>query len=435
MSNTKLKIHPRFSKVFRELTPEEKRTLEHLLLRDGVMDYIKTWNGYIVDGHNRYEICTRNNIKFNTIEMTELKSEDDVELWIRNFGSGRRNLTDYEKIENEERTIELEGLIAKAKEKQSKAGTTVGIANLKYVDEQLCAQSAQSCETDDADDNDDEEAIDTIEEIAKRAGVSRRQVAKFRKIKNEGTPDDIEKVKSGQASIGEIAKKVQSRVYREKESKLKDTTDIKINSNDVKFFNCDLLSADIPDNSLDAIITDPPYPREFLDCWRKLAEFAVKKLKDGGVLIALSGQSYLPDVYKNMTIEGLNYYWTGCVQHKRPTDIQNKKVKCYWKPYLWYVKGKYNKTFQPTDVFSDSSYEEHVEGQVFHKWGQSVDLFNQIIQKFTYADELVCDPFMGGGTTGLSCVNNKRKFIGIEILEENYKISRNRISELLSKEN
>jgi len=165
-----------------------------------------------------------------------------------------------------------------------------------------------------------------------------------------------------------------------------------------------------------------------LDCWKKLAQFAAKKLKDGGILIAASGQSYLPTVYKNMEVVGLNYYWTNCIYTPGVSaELQMKRLRTNWKPLLFYVKGEYKRTFQKTDVYV-SEYEDTANGQKYHKWGQSYPVFNQIVLDYTYANDLVCDPFLGGGTTGVSCIENKRKFVGIELDADTFNIAKERLS-------
>lgn len=211
-------------------------------------------------------------------------------------------------------------------------------------------------------------------------------------------------------------KKEKLNLYHEKENKLKDTSNVVIDniSNRYNLYNCDLLDAPIEDNSLDAIVTDPPYSHKFIDCWSSLATFARAKLKEGGILVAISGRYYLPEVYKNMTIEELNYYWTCCIQMTVSANLYHKRLKSYWKPLLFYVKGEYNRTFLKSDVFKPD-YSDTVEGQKHHKWGQSLPLMKDIIERFTYADELICDPFAGGNTTILAGLELKRRMIGIEI--------------------
>lgn len=52
---------------------------------------------------------------------------------------------------------------------------------------------------------------------------------------------------------------------------------------------------------------------------------------------------------------------------------------------------------------------------------------DEIIKIHTNKEEIILDPFMGSGTTGVSALKNKRKFIGVEISDEYYEIAKNRI--------
>ena len=58
MSRPKLIVDPEFKGLIRPLTTSEREQLEANLLADGCLDSIIVWDGIIVDGHNRYEICT-----------------------------------------------------------------------------------------------------------------------------------------------------------------------------------------------------------------------------------------------------------------------------------------------------------------------------------------------------------------------------------------
>ena len=52
----------------------------------------------------------------------------------------------------------------------------------------------------------------------------------------------------------------------------------------------------------------------------------------------------------------------------------------------------------------------------------------KLVSDFTQAEETICDPFMGSGTTGVACANLGRKFIGIEICEKYFDIACERIA-------
>lgn len=89
----KLKIKKEFKNLIRPLHRQEYLQLEENILNDGCREAIITWNGYIVDGHNRYEICTAHNIPFNVIEK-EFDCEEAAVAWICANQLGRRNISE-----------------------------------------------------------------------------------------------------------------------------------------------------------------------------------------------------------------------------------------------------------------------------------------------------------------------------------------------------
>ena len=111
----------------------------------------------------------------------------------------------------------------------------------------------------------------------------------------------------------------------------------------IHHLSCAELAAEIPAESVDWIITDPPYPKEFLPCWSELGEFAAHSLKPGGFLLAMSGMCYLPEVFGRLgAAEGLEYWWTlfyDLTRGRHPGNWQYKAgLNSYWKPVLWYYK-------------------------------------------------------------------------------------------------
>lgn len=82
------------------LTEKQKKALEENLLSNGyVGSPIYTWNGYIVDGHNRYEICKKHNMEFKFEELFTMEvSKTDVMEWMINTQLGRRNLIPAQRI-------------------------------------------------------------------------------------------------------------------------------------------------------------------------------------------------------------------------------------------------------------------------------------------------------------------------------------------------
>ena len=60
--------------------------------------------------------------------------------------------------------------------------------------------------------------------------------------------------------------------------------------------------------NIDCIITDPPYPKEFIECFSDLSLYASKHLKDDGFMAVYSGQYHLPEVIQRLS-EHMTYVW------------------------------------------------------------------------------------------------------------------------------
>lgn len=89
----KLKIDPQYEKLIPPLSAEEFKYLEENIKRDGCREPLCTWGKTIIDGHNRYKICTSNNIPFHVQEI-EFSSKEDAIDWICTNQLGRRNISE-----------------------------------------------------------------------------------------------------------------------------------------------------------------------------------------------------------------------------------------------------------------------------------------------------------------------------------------------------
>ena len=98
-----LQIDLTFQDFLRPLTSVEYKVLEDNILKYGIRDSIVVWKNHntIIDGHNRYSICQKNNIDFNIVQL-DFETEDDVISWMIENQDGRRNETlemKYKKID------------------------------------------------------------------------------------------------------------------------------------------------------------------------------------------------------------------------------------------------------------------------------------------------------------------------------------------------
>ena len=64
-----IQIDAEFKALIPPLAPDELAQLEANIIKDGCRDPLVLWDGILIDGHNRHEICTRNGLPFQTVEM------------------------------------------------------------------------------------------------------------------------------------------------------------------------------------------------------------------------------------------------------------------------------------------------------------------------------------------------------------------------------
>lgn len=89
-----VKIDPEFQTLIPPLTDDEYQRLEKSILAEGVRECIITWDGTIIDGHNRYRICQEHGLECPSIERT-FQSRDAAKIWIIENQFARRNLQSY----------------------------------------------------------------------------------------------------------------------------------------------------------------------------------------------------------------------------------------------------------------------------------------------------------------------------------------------------
>lgn len=185
-------INQEFKDLIPPLEKEEKLELEKSLKSEGCREPIITWNNMIVDGHNRYDLCTKNNIQFKTIKK-EFGSKKDVLYWIITNQLARRNLAVYDRtmlvLKRED--------IFKAKAKTNQATSGKGI----YGGKPLSQIS--------------EKAVDRYKEIAKLAKTSHDTIAKVKYIKQNATQQQKKELSKQTTTINKIYTDIKKKKQRE----------------------------------------------------------------------------------------------------------------------------------------------------------------------------------------------------------------------------
>ena len=182
------------------------------------------------------------------------------------------------------------------------------------------------------------------------------------------------------------------------------------------------LARALPDESVDLIFTDPPYPREFLPLYGWLAKEAARVLKPGGSCFALAGHYYLPDVIDQMR-QHLDWHWACCLYQPTVTNSYRcfpRRVDVYWKPLLWFTKGRYTGPFIMDGFNSTAPDKQH------HAWGQSERYVRQFLERQDRS-AILLDPFTGGGTVPAVCKQLGRHYVAFEIDAETATLARERV--------
>lgn len=178
-----MKIDVEFQSLIPPLTYEEKKMLEESILSEGCRDAIVVWNDTIIDGHNRYEICTKHGIPFETVSR-EFENRNDVIEWIIKNQFGRRNLPLHERARL---ALRLKPVIAeKAKSNKQEAANKMNLIVGNNVSTEICENVLP---------------IDTQKEIAKAAGVSHDTIAKVEKIEESAPTPVVQASRKGDISV------------------------------------------------------------------------------------------------------------------------------------------------------------------------------------------------------------------------------------------
>jgi len=179
-------IDPEIKALIPPLQEDERMQLEqNILAARKCHDAIILWDGIIIDGHNRFEICEKHGIEFEVVDMP-LPNREAVKVWILENQLGRRNLSDVARIEIA--LLKEEMLREKARKKQSLAG---GDKSSNKGDGALLFQVSKP----------KIDSINVREAIAAEAGVCETTLHRYTEIKEQGCPELLEHVRSGELTI------------------------------------------------------------------------------------------------------------------------------------------------------------------------------------------------------------------------------------------
>ena len=221
-----LKIKKEFKELIPDLSAEEFKQLEDNCINDGIRDKLIIWEDYIIDGHNRFEIAGKHNLKFQTEEIA-FDNEDEAKIFIINLQLGRRNLVEFVKIELMQKRKEI--LMKKGKEKMSEGGKGMSII--------------------------DRPSHSTRKQLSKELKISSGKLAQAEIVIKKATPEVKQKLRAGEISINNAYQDIKKNEKRNEVYKKE--ISYKENIKEVTEFDVDIFTTD---KKFNIVYADP--------CWQ-----------------------------------------------------------------------------------------------------------------------------------------------------------------------
>lgn len=207
--------------------------------------------------------------------------------------------------------------------------------------------------------------------------------------------------------------------------------------------DCLLKLRSIPDSSIDLIITDPPYGVNFTKGYKSGNKELVHGDDGFSVMIFVDeiakefARVLKPDsaCYVFTRFDVFPYWWLKLKNHLDPKNqiIWNKggggmgdlkgNFAFDYESIIYAAKGK--PTIREKRIGSVWNVKKCK--QEFHETQKPVELIEKIITHSSDVGDVVLDPYMGSGTTGVACAKMKRNFVGIELNDTSYQIATKRI--------
>lgn len=234
---------------------------------------------------------------------------------------------------------------------------------------------------------------------------------------------------------------------------------------EIKLFNCDCIEGmkKIKDNSIHLIVTDPPYNLgnfmknrdtnlgkmrenffgsagwDDLDAntWEKYMdsffESSARVIKCGGTMIIFMAIIKVETIIKLAEKHGFYYKTTG-IWHK--TNPMPRNMNLHFvnstEAWIYFTYKKRTGTFNNDGALFHDFIETSVTSNGERKYGKHPTqkpeaLIQHFVEILSNTDEIVLDPFMGSGTTGVVAKKTGRNFIGVELDKKYFKLAKARI--------
>jgi site-specific DNA-methyltransferase (adenine-specific) len=211
---------------------------------------------------------------------------------------------------------------------------------------------------------------------------------------------------------------------------------------DLRLGDCLELMKDIPDKSIDMILTDPPYAIN-LTPQRDTSKFKNTKVLNDNTL------DWLPKMVEECYRISKNVVLVFCgwqnidkfkIELEKKFVIKNILV---WDKDWFGMGNNYRPNYElcllccKTNITTKSNNKSNIlkyrrisPQKLLHSCEKPIPLLEDLITELSNPQDTILDCFMGSGSTGVACKNLNRNFIGIELDEKYFEIAKERINEL-----
>ncbi|GHU02988.1 hypothetical protein FACS1894147_06150 [Spirochaetia bacterium] len=430
-------INKQFKNLFRPLTEDEFDQLEANILKDGIRDPLVLWGDVLIDGHNRYSIAKKHNLKFKTVQK-DFEDKTEAEIWMRSNQKGRRNFTRLEQQYN------IGKLYALTKGRQGGTGAN-----------QYTKQSGQNVQS-----------ANTLARLAKQYSISEKSVQRAADFVKEVdaigeiNPDIKDKLLSGAIRATQKDIKILANMEPKKQKKIikvledlpifsqaRSKVEIGISKGETtkqvieetrrkppRVYNMDCVDFIDTCKPYDLLLTDPPYSTDIKDIDSFVGRWlypALDKLKPSGVAYICIG-AYPRELQAYFTVKIPKHIALKQILVWTYYNAPMVKVKGYRQSYcnilLYCGKEADIDITDPIEGWAvmEENKPDPRRGDFYHEWQKPMSLAEKFIRHSTKKGDLVIDPFVCTGTFVLAASKLGRIGIGADIAMENLKIAESR---------
>lgn len=377
--------HPA-AELFPMLEPKELKELADDIAANGQhQPIIYTADGLLLDGRNRWRACQQIGVQ----PTSELYTGDTPTHYVISLNSRRRHLKPGQlaMIASDARHL-LEG---EARSRMAAGGRSS--APGRPADEKGLANGPTVSETP------PDEPFHTREVAAKMVGASGRSVGRADRVKAEA-PELADRVRTGDLSLGSAEEQLKQRQAARQAAEHRDQVMAEVPADqsgpDWWMFHGGIgRLADLPDGSVDLVVTAAPEPAVFLPQAPELAQHAARLLGPDGVLVVAVDTIFLPKVVEAFASH-LVYGWTYCEPLAKPVRIHPRDVSTGWRAWLAFTPAQW-------PVGAHAVHSDVLEAPL-----------PDLIAGLCAGGGAVLDPYAGAGGAGVAALGAGRRFIGCE---------------------